>query len=108
MKDHLYIGVKGHVVCLDRRTGTEIWKTHLKSSGLTNLVIQDDLIIAHTKGELFALKMTDGAILWNNPLTGLGYGHCLIAGNSQNTVSVIAQQDAEHAAAASGGAGGAG
>ena len=107
MNNHLYIGVKGHVVCLDKRTGKEIWKTHLKSSGLTNLVVQDDLVIAHTKGELYALKLTDGAILWNNPLTGLGYGYCLIASNSQNNVSVMAQQEAEQAAAASGGSGGA-
>ena len=102
MNEHLYIGVKGHVVCLNKRTGKEIWKTHLKSSGLTNLVIQDDLIVAHTKGELFALKMTDGAILWNNPLTGLGYGYCLIASNSQNAIVTIAQSEEEQAAAGSG------
>ena len=87
--------------------GKEIWKRHLKSRGLTNLVIQDDLIIAHTKGELFALKLTNGEILWNNPLNGLGFGHCLIASNSQNTLSVIAQQEAEQAAANSEGSGGA-
>ena len=104
MNNHLYIGVKGHVVCLDKRTGKELWKTHLKSSGLTNLVIHDDLIVAHTKGELYALKMTDGAILWNNPLDGMGYGHCLIATSSQNTVSILAQHQSEQAAA-SGGAG---
>lgn len=107
MDNHLYIGVKGHVVCLDKRTGSIIWKTHLKSSGLTNLVIQDPLIIAHTKGELYALNRPNGSILWNNPLTGLGYGHCLIANNHQNNVSVIAQADSEQAAAAFGDAGGA-
>ncbi len=106
MNDHIYLGVKGHVVCLDKRTGKKIWETHLASRGLTNLVIHDDLIVAHTKGKLFALKITDGTILWENPLSGLGYGHCLIATNSQNTLAVIAQQQAE--AAASGGAGRAG
>ena len=97
--------MKGHVFCLDKRTGKEIRKTHLKSGGLTNLVIQDDFICPPPRGgELFASKMTDGTILWDNPLTGMDYGHCIFASASQHAVIAMAQSDQEQAAASSGAA----
>ena len=39
MKNHLYLGAKGHVGFPIKRTGKEPWKSHLKSNGLANLVI---------------------------------------------------------------------
>ncbi|MBL6923316.1 MAG: hypothetical protein ISR39_14215 [Akkermansiaceae bacterium] len=48
--------------------------------------------------------MTDGTILWENPLTGMGYGKCIFASASQNAVIAMAQSDQEQAAARSGAA----
>lgn len=103
----IYIGVKGSVVCLDHTTGKEQWKTHLKSSQLTTLKVSGDLIIAHTKGELYGLDRKTGRQLWNNPLTGLGYGYCIIASDDPSTDVVLSAQQANDAAAASGGGAGA-
>ena len=35
----LYIGIKGHVLALDRSTGSELWRTKLGSSDFTNVVV---------------------------------------------------------------------
>ncbi|MGJ8697321.1 MAG: PQQ-binding-like beta-propeller repeat protein [Verrucomicrobiaceae bacterium] len=107
MDNEFYFGVKGHVVCIDPATGIEKWKTHLKSSYITNLVIHDILIIAHTKGELFGLRKDNGKILWRNPLTGLGYGSLIFATGSQSTVNILAHEATQQAAAANGGGTGA-
>lgn len=103
MNQDFYIGVKGCVVRIERSTGKIIWKTQLKGGHLTTLVVDDDLIVAHTKGELFGVSRDDGSILWKNPLTGLGYGPCIIATKAHDTeVAQIVQ--ARQAAASNGGA----
>ena len=109
MKNDTYLGIKGHVVCIDSITGHEVWRRHLKSGYLTTLSVGEDKIIAHTKGELFGLRRATGEILWRNPLTGLGYGNCIIASNDPNTDVVLAtQQQAQQGAAGAGVAAGAG
>ena len=96
MLNDIYIGVKGSVLRIDRKTGVAVWKTHLKSSKLTTLKVDDELVVAHTSGELFGLRKDNGQILWNNPMTGLGYGHCIIASNEPDTIPAIQdQQDQE-------------
>nr|WP_035612563.1 PQQ-binding-like beta-propeller repeat protein [Haloferula sp. BvORR071] len=79
MQDRFYVGVKRYVLCIERRTGREIWRTELKNSVLVNLVVSGDMIFAHAGGVMFGLRTADGAILWRNEFTGLGYGYCLIA-----------------------------
>lgn len=54
-EEDIYIGVKRHVLCLNRTTRKEKWKTHLNSDHLTTLKVTGELIVAHTKGELFGL-----------------------------------------------------
>ena len=92
MKKETYLGIKGHVICIDSVNGKEIWRRHLKSGYLTTLNVGEETIIAHTKGELFGLRRSTGEILWRNPLTGLGYGNCIIASDDPNTDAVIATQ----------------
>ncbi|MDB4288266.1 PQQ-like beta-propeller repeat protein [Akkermansiaceae bacterium] len=106
MKNDTYLGIKGHVVCIDTVTGQEVWRRHLKSGYLTTLSVGEERIIAHPKGDLFGLRRATGEILWRNPLTGLGYGNCIIASNDPNTdVVLAAQQQAQQGAAAAGTAG---
>src|SRR5690242_2770004 len=78
VKDIIYLGVKGHVVAIDKQDGAALWKTKLKgglASGdrFVTLLIEDSRVYAHTCGELFCLDADTGEILWNNGLQGLGF-----------------------------------
>jgi hypothetical protein len=37
MKGETYLGIKGHIICIDPVTGWERWRRHLKSGHLTTL-----------------------------------------------------------------------
>lgn len=84
---NIYLGMAGKIICLDRNTGDEIWRTKLKSiSSLTNLIKEQDRVIAYAGGHLFCLDANSGDILWENELKGLGYGYCMIASEQQSTI----------------------
>lgn len=74
----IFVGVKAHVVAVDKTTGATLWATKLKG-GLTSgerfvtLMVDGDHVYAHTYGELFCLDADTGAVLWRNELDGLGY-----------------------------------
>ena len=78
-RDAIYVGIAGTVLALDRSSGAEIWRTELKGMDIVNVVLDDDRILAATKGELFCLESATGRILWHNKLTGLGWGLMMIA-----------------------------
>lgn len=96
----LYLGIKGSVVALDRTSGIEIWRTKLKSSGFTNVVLDGDRVLATVQGQIFSLDAGSGAAIWTNPLRGLGYGLCTIAGGASASLPAMAQQIQDEAAAA--------
>jgi len=101
--DKIYLGMSGYVVCLKQKDGAEVWRTKLKSSQITNVVLDEDKIYAATGGHLFCLKAKDGKVLWENKLSGLGYGACIISTSNQAaniTANVQAQQAASMAAVA--------
>lgn len=101
MKDHVYLGIHKHVLCIDKRTGREIWRTELKRSHLVTVTVSDDIILAHAGGHLFGLRAADGSILWKNELPGLGYGYCVIATDASTaTLAQVAAASAAAAAAA--------
>ena len=83
----------------------------MKGSDFVVATVDGDRVLAHTKGELFAVDATTGRLLWNNKLTGLGYGYATITSadaSSAQATAVIQQLIAQQAAAAaSSGAGGA-
>lgn len=89
---NIYLGMAGQIICLDRNSGDEIWRTKLKSSSsLTNLIQNHDRIIAYAGGHIFCLDANSGDILWENELKGLGYGYCMIAGAQQSSGDAQAQ-----------------
>ncbi len=95
----LYIGIKGHIVCLDKNTGKEIWSTKLKGMQLTNLIHEGNFIFAYTGGHLYCLSADFGKILWTNTLTGYGYGACIFANaDIQQQTSVLEATRAQLAA----------
>ncbi len=84
----VYLVLKASVVALDRRTGTEVWKTPLKggmgrTSSFVTLHRDEDILFAGVNGELFALDPKTGNVLWHNPLKGYGYGIPSILGDSE-------------------------
>jgi outer membrane protein assembly factor BamB len=82
LSETVFIGMRGHVLAVDRRTGFEIWRTHLKSASFVNVALDGPDLFATTLGEMFCLDPTTGSIRWNNPLRGMGYGLICIAGAS--------------------------
>lgn len=70
----VYVGVKGNVVAYDKYTGEELWRTPLKGAQFVSICVDDDLIIAHTGGNLFCINKSDGSPMWVNKMPGLGYG----------------------------------
>jgi outer membrane protein assembly factor BamB len=85
MDERLYIGSNGHVSAIDPRTGAEVWRTKLQQGLITStgaadvsVIVRDSVIYAGSAGHLFALS-TDGTILWENSLKGLGYNDVSLA-----------------------------
>ncbi len=101
----LYLGVKGSVMALDATTGTQLWVTHLKSSGFVHIVLERDNLYAATYGEVFCLDPKTGAERWHNPLKGYGLGLVSIATENTpisallNLAAERQRQDAESSAA---------
>jgi hypothetical protein len=103
MQDRIYLGVNRHVLCLDKRTGREVWRTELKRSHLITVMVAGDMLLAHAGGSLFGLRIGDGSILWRNDLPGLGYGYCTLASDgssASNPAGVHQAQQAQTAAMA--------
>lgn len=85
-------GIKGHVIALDRTTGSELWRTKLKGDNFVNLASDGVYIFAGTAGEVFCLDPETGALLWRNPLKGLGLGLVsLLAGASAGNTTALAE-----------------
>jgi hypothetical protein len=105
----IFIGIKGSVVALDRASGVTRWTTSLKGAGFVNLVRDQDILLATTRGQVFCLEPLTGRILWNNGLSGFGYGIATIAaGEGQQNLTALAEEmeDERRRAAASSAAAG--
>lgn len=96
--DKLYAGLRGHVIALDKTTGSERWRTKLKGADLVHLSSDDRLLYASTRGEVFALDPATGAVLWRNPMKGLGYSFASLL--SEPGASDIALEQARRLARA--------
>jgi outer membrane protein assembly factor BamB len=70
----IYIGIGGHVVAVDRATGTEMWRTRLRTGAVVNLAGDDRSLFASAQGELYCLDPMTGTVLWKNQLRRLGIG----------------------------------
>jgi outer membrane protein assembly factor BamB len=104
---HVFVGIKGMVLALDRATGEEVWRSPLAGADFVNVTLLDGDLFAAARGELFALETSTGKILWHNPLKGLGRGLLTIAGGLQQAVPMAEKKrrDAQAAAAAGAAAG---
>jgi outer membrane protein assembly factor BamB len=94
----VFVGIGGHVVALDRATGSEIWRTKLKGSDFVNVALDGDTLLATARGQLFCLDPSSGSIRWQNELKGLGLGLVSLAG--VNTAPAAEWERRRRAAAA--------
>jgi outer membrane protein assembly factor BamB len=92
----LFIGIGGHVVAIDPRDGSEIWRTKLASlSPYVTIYRTGSQLYAATGGELWRIDPASGEILWENKLKGLGVGMICFPGSD-----IDAAAQAEQAAGA--------
>lgn len=98
----LYIGVGSHAVAVDAATGTELWRTKLKTTTFVTVNREGARLFAGAAGELFCLDAATGEILWRNRLKGLGTGIVAFAcgADAVGAAALQAQQAAATAAAA--------
>jgi len=75
----------------------EVWRTKLKGYDFTNLTRDGDRVYAAAAGELFCLEAATGAVLWSNPLKGMGYGIVAIATADQTPAAAHRRQQDDHA-----------
>lgn len=75
----VFFGMKGAVVALNRATGQHVWATHLKGSGLVNVLVEHGAVLASPQGEVFCLDPLTGIAMWHNPLKGFGLGLATLA-----------------------------
>ena len=90
----LYVGVKGSVVAFDKVTGQKVWESRLGGGAFVNVILDGDQLFAHTNGALYALAADTGRQLWQDGLSGLGYGHAsLVTANApSNSFAALAQR----------------
>jgi outer membrane protein assembly factor BamB len=68
---HSNANPRGIVIALDRRTGVSQWQASLPDSVLGSIAFRDGrLIVPCRSGEVFALAVDNGRILWRNKVAG--------------------------------------
>jgi outer membrane protein assembly factor BamB len=76
--DRIFVGVQGHVVAVSRGGGAELWRSKL-GIGNVLVVVEWPDVYAGCHGEVFRLDPATGAVMWTNPLKGLGRAPVTIA-----------------------------
>ncbi len=111
MKDNLIIVTGKHAAAIDRERGHVLWQTKLPfSSAAPSVIVQDNQVFIGGSGKLCSLDSRTGALLWENPLPGMGYNFVNFALEGQAARSMASQAAviAAQRAAAAGAAGAAG
>jgi outer membrane protein assembly factor BamB len=74
----LLLGLKQSVTAIAKSDGQTLWKTELPTTfsgdDLVTVLADDNLVFAHTEGQLHCLDLANGQLLWSNDLKGYGYG----------------------------------
>lgn len=96
LRNALYIGLGGHVLAIDRTTGSELWRCKLRTSHFVTIAVEPDAIYAGANGELYCIDPGTGSIRWHNNLDGLGMSVIAFGGTSMTTAA--AQAAAQQAA----------
>jgi len=101
--DLLFVGTRGHVRAVSKRTGRLAWDLSLPGTGyeVVTILVEDDVVYAGSRGHLFAIHAISGELLWQNGLKGLGYEPLTLAtvsGSNHDQVLVqVRAKEAERA-----------
>ncbi|KAG2175105.1 hypothetical protein INT44_007583 [Umbelopsis vinacea] len=75
--DLLIVSTHGHIYCLQKKTGSRIWRQDFPSKytgGLISLFINDaDQLIVAAQGKTCAMDLFTGTHRWTNDMEGMGY-----------------------------------
>lgn len=103
----IYVGIKNSVIALEDRTGTEVWRAHLRGSDFVSVLWDGEALVAANSGEVWRLDPQTGAVLWHNEMKGLGRGMISLASSRRPTsvtdnesVAAKRRRDQQAAAAA--------
>ncbi|MFM9961161.1 MAG: PQQ-binding-like beta-propeller repeat protein [Planctomycetaceae bacterium] len=84
----VFVGFNSRVVALDRRTGQLVWDWKSpKGSGFVAVLLDADRLIVSVQGYTYCLDPNNGALLWANPLSGLGVGIPCLASAHGSTLA---------------------
>ena len=107
LMDLVFVGFNRRVVALHRDDGELIWEWKSpEGSGFPAVLLDGDRLIVSVQGYTYCLDPITGAVMWSNPLKGLGFGTATIAsiyGNTGSTAAaaiIVQQQNAHHHSAA--------
>ena len=103
--DILLLGMKKKVAAIERTTGRILWEQKLSGpqGDFVTLLCANGYIYAACGGHLHCLALETGQLLWTNKLPGYGYGLaslCFPDGASAPDAALLAQHQANQAAAA--------
>jgi len=105
---YVFVGIKNTVVALDDRTGTEVWRTKLRSSDHVIVFWDGEALFAGAGGEIWRLDPKQGNVIWHNELKGMGRGLVSFASTRRASITTDVELAVEKrrrdAAAATGGA----
>ena len=86
MSEHLYLATKNTVCAIEKASGKIAWGAKLRrgifkgGSSFVSLADDEMHLFAHTHGYLYCLSKSDGRVLWENELSGLGYQLAMLSG----------------------------
>ena len=99
-KEAIIIGCNGFVLSINSITGEENWRVKLRSGVLSSsrgsdvsVLVNGTMVYAGCRGRIYALSMTDGAILWQNELSGIGFNEVALAMQGVNTQFITRVED---------------
>ena len=96
--DLLFVGTHGHVLAVEKATGTTKWELSLPGTGygVASIVFEDGKLFVACGGKVFSIDPLDGNVLWTNNLPGMGMGHVfLTTARSNDTEQVMSLLAAE-------------
>lgn len=84
----VFVGFNSRVVALDRHTGQLVWDWKSpKGTGFVAVLLDGDRLIVSIQGYTYCLDPNTGAVLWSNPLSGLGVGIPCLASAHGSTLA---------------------
>jgi outer membrane protein assembly factor BamB len=92
----------GQVLCLEQKTGKEVWKRSVGDAVLGAVAVANDTAFASVRnGEIVAMQLADGKIRWRQAVSGKTpllaspavAGRCVYAVANNGTLAILDQND---------------